>query len=508
MKKYILLLIIGLIVTLPSKGQPYEAVFNKVAEAYTINNDGSTEYRYQKELKLNTHRSFDSMYGETFIVYNPAYQTLKINESYTKQADGTIVKAPSNAFNPSLPSFAADAPAYNKLTEMVVTHTGTELGCTIYLDYTITTKAGYQAANDFYHQFNDYSPIKEYTLSITAPENLFYQQTIKEGVQPQKNGNTYTWKFNNIPGIAPEFYIAQSTIPYIFASTEQSNEERAKAVNDLIAKAAEGSVNNYTGDNNLSSINNYVTKEVGRSRIPLAIANMIRTPQEVANSAYGTAAEKAALMISLLKAANIEESIVCTFPKNVPPSLLSLSNIYIKSGDEMVSPLDGAKGEIATLAYGNQIWANGNRMMVKVAPIKVTTNVVTDLNSDKDGVSKHAGYTVYRLPSTDKGFDTWRITTLNTQRKEAFEIPTLLNETDNYDITLPSGTSLASKPFNKSIINKVGSVELQLINVDGKAKVTRSIRLNEQVIPTSDYAQFRTLVNLWNDLAYRTVIAK
>ena len=71
MKKYILLLIIGLIVTLPSKGQPYEAVFNKVAEAYTINNDGSTEYRYQKELKLNTHRSFDSMYGETFIVYNP-----------------------------------------------------------------------------------------------------------------------------------------------------------------------------------------------------------------------------------------------------------------------------------------------------------------------------------------------------------------------------------------------------------------------------------------------------
>ena len=508
MKKYILLLIIGLSVTLPSMGQPYEAVFNKVAETYTINNDGSTEYRYQKELKLNTHLSFNSMYGETFIVYNPAYQTLKINESYTKQADGTIVKAPNNAFNPSLPSFAADAPAYNKLTEMVVTHTGTELGCTIYLDYTITTKAGYLAAKDFYHQFNDYSPIKEYTLSITVPGNLFYQQTVKDGAQPEKNGNTYTWKFNNIPAVAPERHIAQSTIPYIFASTEQSNEARAKAVNDLIAQTAEGIVDNYAGNQKLCCITKYVTKEVGNSRVPLAIANKVRTPQEVSNSAYGTAAEKAALMASLLKAANIEKNIVCTYPKNVPPSLLTLSNIYVKSGNEMVSPLDGSKGEIASLAYGNQIWTDGNQMTVKVAPAKITTDIVKDLNTEKVGVTQNAGYTVYQLPATDKGFDTWRITTLNTLRKEAFEIPTLLNEVDTYDITLPSGISLASKPFNKSITNKVGSVKLQLSDEGGKVKITRSILLNEQVIPVGDYAQFRTLVNLWNNPAYRSIVTK
>ena len=50
MKKYILLLILGLTVSLTSKGQPYEAVYNKIAESYTINSDGSAEYRYQKEI--------------------------------------------------------------------------------------------------------------------------------------------------------------------------------------------------------------------------------------------------------------------------------------------------------------------------------------------------------------------------------------------------------------------------------------------------------------------------
>lgn len=91
MKKYMLLFILSWPLVLSAKGQAYEAVFNRIDEAYTINGDGSSEYRYRKVLKLNTHLAFNNLYGETFIVYNPAYQTLKINEAYTKQADGTIV---------------------------------------------------------------------------------------------------------------------------------------------------------------------------------------------------------------------------------------------------------------------------------------------------------------------------------------------------------------------------------------------------------------------------------
>ena len=99
--------------------------------------------RVQKELTLFTHAAMNRVYGESFIIYNPEFQTLKIHDSYTRQKDGTIVKTPENALLEVLPSVAADAPAYNGLKEMVVVHTGLELGATIYLDYSVVTRPGY-----------------------------------------------------------------------------------------------------------------------------------------------------------------------------------------------------------------------------------------------------------------------------------------------------------------------------------------------------------------------------
>ena len=90
-----------------------EAQFDKLVKTYTLNPDGSQELRVQKQLTIYTHAAMNSLYGETFIVYDPAYQQLKINESYTRQVDGTIVTTPANAFVEVLPSAAANAPAYN-----------------------------------------------------------------------------------------------------------------------------------------------------------------------------------------------------------------------------------------------------------------------------------------------------------------------------------------------------------------------------------------------------------
>ena len=94
-----------------------EAEYKKLAKTWTLNADGSQEFRYDMELTLFTHTAMNGTYGESFIVYNPQYQELKINSSYTKQKDGTIVKTPDNAFVEVLPRNAADAPAYNHLKE-------------------------------------------------------------------------------------------------------------------------------------------------------------------------------------------------------------------------------------------------------------------------------------------------------------------------------------------------------------------------------------------------------
>lgn len=141
-KHKLVLLLCLLLVTVTAFGAP-EAEYKKLEKTWTLHSDGSQEFRCNMELTLFTHTAMNGTYGESFIVYNPQYQELKINSSYTRQKDGTVIKTPDNAFVEVLPRNAADAPAYNHLKEMVVVHTGLELGATIYLDYTVTSKPGY-----------------------------------------------------------------------------------------------------------------------------------------------------------------------------------------------------------------------------------------------------------------------------------------------------------------------------------------------------------------------------
>lgn len=157
-----------LLAVLPAKAAS-EAEFRKLSKTYTLRADGSQEVRVQKELTLFTHAAMNSLYGETFIVYNPDFQKLEIHESYTRQKDGNVIKTPANALVEVLPSAAANAPAYNRLKEMVVVHTGLELGATIVLDYSIVSKAGYLPELDVCCPVKELSPIKEYTFRLNVP---------------------------------------------------------------------------------------------------------------------------------------------------------------------------------------------------------------------------------------------------------------------------------------------------------------------------------------------------
>src|SRR5574344_167613 len=99
MKKLIIISAAVMFFLLPLEGKNNnEAVYNTVSKSYILNKDGSQELRVVKEITLFTHTAMNRTYGETFIPFSPEFQTLVINESYTKQVDGTIVKTPSNAF--------------------------------------------------------------------------------------------------------------------------------------------------------------------------------------------------------------------------------------------------------------------------------------------------------------------------------------------------------------------------------------------------------------------------
>ena len=204
-----------LLAVLPARASS-EAEFRKLSKTYTLRADGSQEMRVQKELTLFTHAAMNGLYGETFIVYNPDFQKLEIHESYTRQKDGTVVQTPANAFVEVLPAAAANAPAYNQLKEMVVVHTGLELGATIVLDYSIVSKAGYLPELDVCCPVKELSPIKEFTfrLNVPAGKSVHYE-LLNASAQPsivQRDGmKSFTWTLKEV-----------KPRPYAYPSTRES----------------------------------------------------------------------------------------------------------------------------------------------------------------------------------------------------------------------------------------------------------------------------------------------
>lgn len=307
-----------------------EAEYKKLSKTYTLNNDGSQELRYSMELTLFTHTAMNRTYGESFIVYNPEFQELKIHTSYTKQKDGTVIKTPENAFVEVLPRQAAKAPAFNHLIEMVVVHTGLELGATIYLDYSILSKSGYLPELDICETIAQNSPVKDYTITIKTPESkpLFYElsnSTAKPTVTSSGGIKNISWKIQNLPAVskAPQVTVLSGDIPLLTASSYISNNDALKYLNQQTEPSGNTSIQSVldivargkkTDSEKLYSILNHVVDNIGFSNLSLEETGFrLRSIDNIILSAYGTETEKVKLLAGLLNEAGIKAEIAATY---------------------------------------------------------------------------------------------------------------------------------------------------------------------------------------------------
>jgi hypothetical protein len=342
MKVYLLLPFISLLSSgfLFSQDENYDAVYLQLKKEYTLNPDGSVDFRYIKKLKLQTYRSFNSLYGETFIPYNPALQSLKINEAYTIMEDGKKNPSPANAYNEVLPRFAVNAPAYNNLREMVVTHTGTERNAIINLDYELHSKKGFYPCLMGNELLAEVEPIKELSFIVRVPlESKLNYSILNSKAVPvitkENNFQVYTWNFTNVPAISTEDFQKGGDDLYtkiLFSSGENRlalykevlqnspfsyilNEEMKEAVAAIIKENQEKSAI-------LLKLQEKVINEIRLYPIPIKITGFSgRNPEQTWNSNGGTPLEKAVLLSALLKEAGIEAE----------PALMVKSSLYNES---------------------------------------------------------------------------------------------------------------------------------------------------------------------------------
>ena len=302
-----------------------DAVYQEQTKEYTLNKDGSWSYHYSHKLLINSYFAFHNLYGEDFIVYDPAFQKLKVNRSVTTMADGKQVASPENAYNEVLPGFAANIPAWNRLREMVVTHTALERGSMIDFDYTLTSAKDYTQAMMGNEQLFMNSPVKKLTFKINVPSGAkisFEQFNIpgKPSVVKSGGNNTYTWTLTDLPAALREdfrpreqqnrpviVFVASNKTTDALAGFASQEAFKCEITPEVKAKAAE----TVSGiDNPLLKtlkLQEMVANELNTWRIPLQnIGYAVRTINSIWQSNGGTDAEKAVLFTAMLRSQNIQ----------------------------------------------------------------------------------------------------------------------------------------------------------------------------------------------------------
>jgi hypothetical protein len=311
--------------TLSAQDEKYDAVYGKLIKEYTLNPDGSIDYRYIKQQKLQTYRAFHNLYGETFIVYDTVNQKLKINEVFTIMADGKKVAAPSNSFNEILPGVAANAPAYNYLREMVITHTGLERNATVNLDYQLHSNKGlfpFLSGNEI---LAEYEPVNNLEIRVRVPAGTkLYYRVFNLDLKPQQvqenNYQVFIWKRSDVAAISAEEGQpgGYSAYPRLVFSTSDKPAEaynyltnqpafRFNLTDGLKAEVTELK-NKYLNKFELAlKIQEIVVDEMRTYPIPFRTALCrIRTPEQSWNSNGATPAEKAVLLTAMLRSAGLD----------------------------------------------------------------------------------------------------------------------------------------------------------------------------------------------------------
>ena len=289
MKRIILttIILVATVAAYAQNTQP-DAEYNLIRRSYKVNSDSTMDIRFRKEIVLLRNRAITAYAdkGETFITYNPAFESLTINECYTVRPDGSKVTTPQNAFILQLPSECTDCGRLNELREMAIVHTALEYNCTIVLDYTLHRNST-RLTERF--NLNQDCPVKRYEIRYadghTQIENNL-PQTINDPYMPAKQGYDVEFQLGAKP-----IYTAEQALP------EAEN---------LLNALKKDNAKEYA-----AAIRDWVVDYIHLNPIDPARVNYAITPAiDVYASNCGTAIDKTGLLAALLNQAGFRAVIV------------------------------------------------------------------------------------------------------------------------------------------------------------------------------------------------------
>ena len=545
MKRYILIIIaICAMSTVMAKAPEKDAVYKLISESYTLNTDGSTEFRKRTELQIFTRMTFDH-FGETFITYNPDFQELIINEAYTIRKDGSKVETPENAFNPMLPEGCTKCERLNGIRTMVVTHTALEYDAVIVLDYTIRSK------NFFFQELmekvdlQEEVPVEKYVVSVTAPEYkpakfvLNGKLSYTETENTDKGMKTTRMTFINLPEYPTDEYLFPGDFeavtfytmvePWGLVAKIMQQNAMQKFDNQKITDFFRNRFTDNMSDmDKVLYVRDYIHDNIHTNHLNAKVLNyMFASPQQVWESNCALPIEKNILLKGVLNSLGYEAHLAfVSFSFFTDPEALvsvqvngSYYEISANETDELAINM--------TMLDEDLVLDNGQTWESEYVP--VTVDVVADITLNKEDlenpqvvVSKKdvrnspmvqrlqpqeisvakayvtpLGNKYYELTIDDGNYGT-KIQSVNIHNDRQYNVNTRQSdEKYAYTVKLPANVRCLTKPVHKEITVENAKLLID-VQVDGQTvTINRQLSLPAEGISAKSVKKFKAMMGEW-----------
>ncbi len=543
MKRYVLIIIaICAMSTVMAKAPEKDAVYHLISESYTLNKDGSSEFRKRVELQIFTRMTFDE-FGETFITYNPDFQELIINEAYTIRKDGSKVETPANAFNPMLPEGCTKCERLNGIRTMVVTHTALEYDAIIVLDYTIRSK------NFFFQELlekvdlQEEVPVEKYVVSVTSPDYkptkfvLNGKLSYTETESTDKGMKTTVITFINLPERPTDEYIFPSDYkavtfytmvePWGLVAKIMQQNAMQKFDNQKITDFFR---NRFTDDmsdmDKILYVRDYIHDNIQTNHLDAKVLNyMFASPQQVWESNCALPIEKNILLAGVLKSLGydaqlaFQDNSLASDLKTVVRIVLKGNTYYISAEEIEDTSLD------VFFAPATLIFQDGKTENVKSEPVQFTeTAEITfekdqlenptitenndawrqlakvlqpqDVNVAKVSVSQF-GNKYYEMIIDGGNYGT-KVRSVNIHNDRKYDVNTGKSfESYAYTITLPAGMRWLTKSSEKEIKVEGAKMYSKVEIYGNKMNIFRVLTLPAEGISAKSVKKFKAMMGEW-----------
>ncbi len=529
--------------TVMAKAPEKDAIYKLISESYTLNTDGSTEFRKRTELQIFTRMTFDH-FGETFITYNPDFQELIINEAYTIRKDGSKVETPQNAFNPMLPEGCTKCERLNGIRTMVVTHTALEYDAVIVLDYTIRSK------NFFFQELlekvdlQEEVPVEKYVVSVTAPDYkpakfvLNGKLSYTESENSNKNMKTTTMTFADLPALPTDEYLFPGDYKAVtFYTMDEPHHIVGKiAQQNAMQKFSDQKITDFfrsrvkedmTDMDKVLSVRDYIHDNIQTNHLDARVLNyMFASPQQVWESNCALPIEKNILLAGVLQSLGYDAQFVFlteTLTKD-PTSMVYVKvgeiYYYISANEVEDLSLYVLHPKASFIGLDDQQWAQGK--------IDIKVDVVADIIIDKGNLSNpqvdvkrknvespltetlrpqeievakasvsQINNKYYELTIDDGNYGT-QVRSVNIHNDRQYDVCTDgAVEKYVYTVKLPANVRVLTKPVHKEITVEKAKLLID-VQIDGQTvTITRQLNLPFDWVTAKSAKAFKAMMGEW-----------